>query len=108
VRHHIRGDKLTGLHVIPSVGIDQQIDAGILVLPDQINDLGDGAGKAAQRSVRGQPLVLRRYSSVASDKQPELDKSLFDLLAIAARRVAMAAPHRQVMQYPRTENRTRP
>src|SRR5713226_3412090 len=47
MRHDIRDEKLTVLFVALSVGIDQQIDAGVLVLPDQVNGLGNCTNKAA-------------------------------------------------------------
>jgi hypothetical protein len=50
MRHDIRDEKFTVLFVALSVGIDQQIDAGVLVLPDQVNGLGHRAEKAAQQA----------------------------------------------------------
>jgi len=46
VGHDIGDEKFTGLYVIPAIGIDQQVDAGVLVLPDQIDGLGHGTDKA--------------------------------------------------------------
>jgi hypothetical protein len=43
------------------ISIDQQVDAGILVLRDQVNRLGHRTNKAAQRSAGSQPLALRRH-----------------------------------------------
>jgi len=45
VRHDIRGEEFTGLFVIP-IAIDQQVDAGVLVLSDQIDGLGHRTEKA--------------------------------------------------------------
>jgi hypothetical protein len=39
VRHDIGGEEFMGLYVVP-VAIDQQSDARILVLPDQVDRLG--------------------------------------------------------------------
>src|SRR3982074_1966592 len=48
VRHDIRDEELTALYVVPPIGVDQQLDAGVLVLPDQVDGLGRRADKAAQ------------------------------------------------------------
>jgi len=45
---------------VPSIGIDQQVDAGVLVLPDQVDGLGHRTDKAAQWSAGGQSLALCR------------------------------------------------
>src|SRR5512144_2823604 len=68
VRHDIRDEQLTGLCVVPAIGIDQQVDAGGLVLPDQIDGLGHAADKAAHRSAGGQPLALRRQRGRVAGK----------------------------------------
>ena len=68
VRHDIRDEKFTGLYVVPLIAIDQQLDAGVLVLPDQVDGLGHRTGKAAQRSVGSQPLALRRHRCVVAGK----------------------------------------
>jgi hypothetical protein len=47
VRHDIRDEKFTALGVVP-IAIDQQVDAGVLVLPDQVDGLRHGAGEAAR------------------------------------------------------------
>ena len=60
MRHNIRGEKFTGLYVVPSIGIDQQVDAGVLVLADQVDGLGHRTDKAAQWSAGGQSLALCR------------------------------------------------
>jgi len=41
VRDDIRDEKFTGLHVVPSIGVDQQVDAGVFVLPDQVDVEGN-------------------------------------------------------------------
>ena len=70
MRHDIRDEKFTGLYVVPSVGIDQQIDAGVLVLPDQVNGLGHRTDKAAQWTLGSQPLALcRQRGRVAGGTQ---------------------------------------
>jgi hypothetical protein len=38
VEHDIRGEKYTGLYVVP-IAIDQQVDAGAAVLSDQVDML---------------------------------------------------------------------
>src|SRR3989442_12685435 len=48
VRHNIRDEKFTGLYVVPLIAIDQQLDAGVLVIPDQVDGFGHGAEKATQ------------------------------------------------------------
>src|SRR5713226_3441132 len=68
VRHDIRDEKFTGLYVVPLIAIDQQLDAGVLVLPDQVDGLGHGAEKAAQRSASSQPLALRRHCGIVAGK----------------------------------------
>src|SRR5260370_31070576 len=49
VRHDIRDEKFPGLDVVPTVALDQQVDARVPVLPHQLDGLGQGAGKAAHR-----------------------------------------------------------
>src|SRR5258708_10416517 len=100
VRHDIRGEELTALDVVPPIGADQQLDAGVLVLPDEVDGLRGRADKAAQRSGGGgQPLALRRHRGVVTGEKPGLDTGLFDRVVIATRRVAMSAQHRQLMPY---------
>ena len=50
VGHNIRGKKFAGLCVVPSIGIDHQVDASMSVLSDQVDGLGDRTDEAAQRS----------------------------------------------------------
>ena len=68
VRHNIRDEKFTGLHVVPSIAMDEQVDAGVLVLPDQIDGLGHGADEAGQRSTGSQPLALCRHRGRVAGK----------------------------------------
>ena len=89
----------TGLYVLPSIGIDQQVDAGVLVLPGQVDGLGHRTNKAAQRSTGSQPFALRRHRGRVAGKYPGLDTGLFDRVVIAAHRVAMSAQHRQLVPY---------
>src|SRR5437899_2915165 len=71
VRHDIRGEKLTALDVVPPIGADQQLDAGVLVLPDEVDGLGRRADKAAQRpGGGGQPLALRRHCGIVTGEKP--------------------------------------
>jgi hypothetical protein len=56
VRHDVRGEKFPSLRVVPSIGIDQQIDAGILVSPDQVDGFGYRTGKICAM-VRGRPVA---------------------------------------------------
>src|SRR5438552_11983041 len=93
VRHDIRDEKFTGLCIVP-IANDQQVDAGVLVLPDPVDGLGHGAEKAAQRSARRQPFALRPYCGIVAAKSPGLERGLFDRLVIATRRLAMSAQHR--------------
>jgi hypothetical protein len=97
VRHDIRGEKLEELGVVPSIAMNQQIDPSVLVLPDQIDGLGHGAGKTRRRSARKQPLAIRRYLGRVTGKQPRLDMRLFDRVVVAIRRVAMPAQHGQLV-----------
>src|SRR5216683_8317898 len=97
VRHDIRDEKLSGLDVVPTIAMDQQGDAGVPVLPDQIDGLGHGTDKAAQRSEGSLPLALRRHRGRVAAKQPALDMGLFDRVVIATHRVAMAAQHGQLV-----------
>jgi hypothetical protein len=78
VRHDIRGEEFTGLFVIP-IAIDQQVDAGVLVLSDQVDGLGQRTKKSAQRSASSQPLALRRRCGVVPGEKPTPDMGLFDL-----------------------------
>jgi hypothetical protein len=39
VRHNVGGEKLAGFDVVPVVAVDQKLDAGILVLTNQIDRL---------------------------------------------------------------------
>ena len=59
VRDHIRGEKFAGLGIVPSIGFDQRVDSSVLVLPDQIDGLGHGATKPAQRSTGCQQRRVR-------------------------------------------------
>jgi hypothetical protein len=68
VRHDIRDEQLAGLYVVQAIRIDQQVDAGVLVLPEQIEGLGHGADKATQRSAAGQSLALRRQRANVAGK----------------------------------------
>jgi hypothetical protein len=49
------------------IAIDQQVDAEVLVLPDQVNGLGHRTDKAAQRFAGSQPLALRRHRGRVGD-----------------------------------------
>ena len=51
VGHNIRGKKFAGLRVVLSIGIDHQVDAGMWILSDQVDGLGDRTDEAA--TVRG-------------------------------------------------------
>jgi hypothetical protein len=73
VRHNFRGEKFTSLCVVPSIGIDHQVDAGVLVLSDQVDGLAHRTDKAAQRSADSQPLALRHDCGVVAGEQPGLD-----------------------------------
>ena len=100
VRHDIRDEKFTGLFVVPLIiAIDQQVDAGVLVLPDQVNGLGHRNDKAAQWSVGGQSLALCRQRGRIAGKQSGLDTGLFARVVIAARGVTMSAQHRELVPY---------
>jgi hypothetical protein len=79
VRHDIRDEKFPGLHVVPSIGIDQQVDAGVLVLPDQVDGLGHRTEKSGRRSASSQPRALRRRCGVVAGEKPTPDMGLFDL-----------------------------
>ena len=81
VRHDIRGEKFTGLYVVPLIAIDQQLDAGVLVLPDQVDGLGHRTDKAAQRSAGSQPLALRRHRGRVAGKQPVLNMGVFSIVS---------------------------
>ena len=70
VRHNIRDETFTGLHVVPSIAMDEQVDAGVLVLPDQIDGLTDTvptkpgtAPRAASRSRVAATAAASRASS---------------------------------------------
>jgi hypothetical protein len=86
------------LRVVP-ISIDQQVDAGIRVLPDQVDGLGRRTDKAAQRAASSQPLALRRHCGVVACEKPSLDTGLFDGVVIATLCVAMSAQHRQLIPY---------
>src|SRR5713101_1668074 len=74
VRHDIRDEKFTSLFVVPLIiAIDQQVDAGVLVLPDQVDGLGHRTDKAAQRSTGSQPLALRPQRGRVAAQYPGLD-----------------------------------
>jgi len=96
VRHDIRGEKFTGLFVVP-IAIDQEVDAGVLVLSDQVDGLGHRTEKSARRSAGSQPLALRRQRGVVAGEKPTPGMGLFDRVVIATRRAAMSAQHRQLM-----------
>jgi hypothetical protein len=70
VLHDVRDEKFKGLHVAPSVGIDRQIDAGVLVLPDQVNGLGYRTDKAAQRPVGSQRSRFVASAAVSRESSP--------------------------------------
>jgi hypothetical protein len=57
VRHDIRDEQFSGLRVVPSIGIEQQVAAGVLVLPDQVDEDrildGPGTSSAAQSTSSG-------------------------------------------------------
>src|SRR5580704_13256372 len=97
VRHDIRDEEFASLDVVPTVALDQQVDAGVPVLPHQIDGLGHGAGKAAQRCEGRLPLALRRHRGRVAGKEPALDMGLFDRVIVATHRVAMAAQHGQLV-----------
>jgi hypothetical protein len=98
VRHDIRGEKFTALDVV-SIAIDQQVDAGVVVLSDQVYGLGDRTEKSARRPAIGHPPALRRYCGVVAGEKPSADMGLFDRIVIATLRVAMSAQYRQLMPY---------
>lgn len=58
VRHDFRGEEFTAFHVVSSIGIDQEVDARVLVLPDHVDGLGHRPDKAAQWSAAGQSFAL--------------------------------------------------
>ena len=68
VRHDIRGEKFSARYVVPSIGVDQQVDSGVLVLPDEVDGFGRGADKTAQRSTDSQSLALCRQSCIVAGK----------------------------------------
>ena len=96
VRHDIRDEKFEGLFVVP-IAIDEQLDAGCLVLSDQVDGLGHRTDKAVRRFASRRPLALRRHFGVIAGEKPSPDMSLFDRVVIATRLVAMAAQHIELM-----------
>ena len=101
MRHDIRGEKLTALCVVPVIAIDQQLDAGILVLPDQVDGLEHGADEAAQWPPIGELVAFSRHLGIVTGKQPRIAMGLFDCVVIALRRIAVAAQHRKLMTHGR-------
>src|SRR5260221_10241832 len=97
VRHDIRDEKFTGLHVVESIAVDQQVHAGVPVLPDQVDALGHCTDKALRRSTGRKPLALRRHSGHVAGKHPALDMGLFNGVVVATHGVAMPAQHRQLV-----------
>jgi hypothetical protein len=96
VRHGIRDEKFGGLFVVP-IAIDEQLDAGCLVLSDQVDGLGHRTDIAVRRFASRRPLALRRHFGVIAGEKPSPDMSLFDRVVIATRLVAMAAQHIELM-----------
>src|SRR5262249_38223191 len=98
VRHDIRYEKFAGLYVVPKIAIavDQQVDACVAVLPNDIDGLGHGTDKAAQRSAGGEVRTLPRYRGRIVGKRPALDMGFFDRVVVPIYRVAMPAQHSQL------------
>jgi hypothetical protein len=97
VRHDIGDEELAALHVVQSVAVDQEVDAGVLVLPDQVDGLGHRAGKTGRRSTGDQPLALRRQCRRVAGKEPALDVALLDRVVVAADCVAVPAQHAKLV-----------
>jgi len=63
VRYDVGHKELARLLVVWSIRVDQHVDTGILVLPDQVYGLSHGTDKAAQRPAGSQALALRGQRS---------------------------------------------
>jgi hypothetical protein len=101
VRHDIGGKELAGLYVVPPIAIDQQVDAGVLVLPDQVDGLGYRTDKAAQRLAGGQPLPLLGWKKLGLEQSLGTRLVIYadDLVILCRRGNAEAALHhlREIM-----------
>ena len=84
---------------VVSIAVDQQVDAGVVVLSDQVDGLGDRTEKSARRPAIRQPRALCRYCGVVAGEKPSADMGLLDRIVIATLRVAMSAQYRQLMPY---------
>ena len=85
--------------VVAVVAVDQHLHAGIPVLTDQVDCLGDRADKTPQRPARGQPLTLRPHGSIASGEQSTVVVRLFNRIVITLCGIAMAAKHRKLVPH---------
>src|SRR5579885_1288313 len=93
MRHDLGGHQLVRLQIVAVVAVDQQIDADVAVSADQLDRLGHGADKAAQRAPCRQALALCRDAGRIAGQQPAGVVGLFDRAEIAPGRIAVAAEH---------------
>jgi hypothetical protein len=73
VRQDVRSERFAGLDVVPPIGIDQRVDAGVRVLPDQVDGLGHRTdGAAILRPLRLRLHRLGGRGRIGAIEQEEL------------------------------------